>query len=93
MVEGAELLRAYYYTAFRTKAVHQPLERAGYAVRHRSLTVIRHIPRSEVRAGKLAFRGLAKDGKPAFQQERVDLMLGVGMALLASKDRIPKAAL
>ena len=94
MAEGDELLRAYYYHCLPYQSSPPTAEeRARYAARHRFFTALRHIPRFEVRLGKLAFRGLTKDGKPMFQQERVDLMLGVDMALLASKDRIAKVAL
>ena len=94
MVEGNELLRAYYYHCLPYQS-NPPTdeERARYAARHRFFTALRHIPRFEVRLGKLAFRGIAHDGQPMFQQKRVDLMLGVDMALLAGKNRIGKMAL
>ena len=94
MVEGDELLRAYYYHCLPYQS-NPPTdeEKARYAARHGFLTALRHIPRFEVRLGKLAFRGKADDGKPMFQQKRVDLMLGVDMALLAGKNRIAKMAL
>lgn len=94
MVEGGELLRAYYYHCLPYQG-NPPTadEKARYAARHRFFTALRHIPRFEVRLGKLAFRGVGKDGNPMFQQKRVDLMLGVDMALLAGKNRIAKMAL
>ena len=94
MVEGDELLRAYYYHCLPYQS-NPPTdaERKRYAARHRFITALRHIPRFEVRLGKLAFRGMTDDGKPMFQQKRVDLMLGVDMALLAGKNRIAKMAL
>ena len=94
MVEGDELLRAYYYHCLPYQGSPPTSEeKARFAARHRFFTALRHIPRFEVRLGKLAFRGLAKDGKPMFQQKRVDLMLGVDMALLAGKHRVAKVAL
>ncbi|MCY4582117.1 MAG: NYN domain-containing protein [Chloroflexi bacterium] len=94
MVEGGELLRAYYYHCLPYQS-NPPTneERARYAARHRFFTALRHIPRFEVRLGKLVRRGMDRDGKPVFQQKRVDLMLGVDMALLAGKHRIGKVAL
>ena len=94
MVEGDELLRAYYYHCLPYQS-NPPTdaEKARYAARHGFLTALRHIPRFEVRLGKLAYRGTTADGKPVFQQKRVDLMLGVDMALLAGKNRIAKMAL
>ena len=94
MVEGDELLRAYYYHCLPYQS-NPPTERerARYAARHRFLTALGHIPRFEVRLGKLARLGMTDDGKPVFQQKRVDLMLGVDMVLLSCKDRIAKVAL
>lgn len=94
MVEGDDLLRAYYYHCLPYQS-SPPTdeERARYGARHRFFTALRHIPRFEVRLGKLAFRGMAHDGNPIFQQKRVDLMLGVDMALLAGKNRIGKMVL
>lgn len=94
MVEGDELLRAYYYHCLPYQSSPPTEEeKARYAARRRFIDALRHLPRFEVRLGKLAFRGLADDGRPMFQQKRVDLMLGVDMALLAGKNRIAKVAL
>lgn len=60
MVGGDELLRAYYYHCLPCQSSPPTAEeRARYAARHRFFTALRHIPRFEVRLGKLAFRGLA----------------------------------
>jgi len=94
MVQSDELLRAYYYHCLPYQSnPPTPEEKERYAARHRFFTALRNIPRFEVRLGKLAFRGLDKDGDPMFQQKRVDLMLGVDMALLAGKHRIAKVVL
>lgn len=94
MVEGDELLRAYYYHCLPYQG-NPPTteEKKRYGARHRFFTALRHIPRFEVRLGRLAFRGRGRDGEPRFQQKRVDLMLGVDMALLAGKNRIAKMVL
>lgn len=91
---GDELLRAYYYHCLPYQS-NPPTaeEKARYAARHGFFTALRHIPRFEVRLGQLAFRGLDNHGNPMFQQKRVDLMLGVDMALLAGKNRIAKMVL
>ncbi len=39
------------------------------------------------------FRGLNNNGRPIFQQKRVDLLLGLDFALLSGKNRITHAAL
>ena len=85
MVGENELLRAYYYHCLPYQS-NPPTgdERRRYAAKHRFVTALRHIPRFDVRLGKLAYRGTDRDGQPIFQQKRVDLMLGVDMALLAA---------
>lgn len=94
MVEDNELLRAYYYHCLPYQS-NPPTdeEKARHARMHGFLTALGHIPRFEVRLGKLVFRGMTGDGKLMFQQKRVDLMLGVDMVLLACKNRIAKVAL
>lgn len=92
--EGDELLRAYYYHCLpyrRSQPTEEEDER--YGKRHRFFTALGHIPRFEVRLGRLAFRGVDENGSPIFQQKRVDIMLGVDMVLLALKQRVSKAAL
>lgn len=94
MVGDDDLLRAYYYHCLPYQS-NPPTEeeRERYAAKHRFVTALRHIPRFEVRLGKLAYRGTDGAGQPIFQQKRVDLMLGVDMALLAAKGRIANIVL
>src|SRR5262249_11345565 len=49
-------------------------------------------PRFEVRLGRLEFRGYKSDGRPIFEQKRVDILMGVDLALLAAKHQITDAA-
>ena len=51
------------------------------------------LPRFEVRQGRLEFRDNATDGRPIFEQKRVDIMLGVDMVQLAAKGYIQQALL
>jgi len=94
MVEKDELLRTYYYHCLPYQS-NPPTdeEKRRYARKHRFVTALRHLPRHEVRLGKLVFRGNTTDGQPIFQQKRVDIMLGVDMALLAGKRRMDRVAL
>ena len=89
-----ELLRAYYYHCLPHQS-DPPTEdeRSRYAAKHSFITALNNLPRFEVRLGKLAYRGRDDQGQPIFQQKRVDLMMGVDMALLAGKGRIAKLAL
>ena len=94
MVGGDELLRAYYYHCLPYQSrPPTAAEKKRHEDRHRFFTALGHIPRFEVRLGKLAFRGTTAAGEPILQQKRVDLMLGVDMALLAGKNHITKMAL
>lgn len=94
MVGDDDLLRAYYYHSLPYQS-SPPTdeERKRYGNRRRFFDALRHIPRFEVRLGNLAYRGVDASGKPIFQQKRVDLMLGVDMALLAVKNRVSKVVL
>jgi len=94
MSEADQLLRAYYYNClpYQSNPPTQD-ERARYASMHRFITALRHLPRFEVRLGRLAFRGTDVGGQPIFVQKRVDCMVGVDMALLAGKRTIANVAL
>ena len=94
MIGDDELLRTYYYDCLPYQSNPPTQDEAQrYSNRRRFFHALSLIPRFEVRLGKLAYRGLGEDGKPIFLQKRVDLMLGVDMALLAGKSRIAKVAL
>ena len=92
--EGNELLRAYYYHCppYRGSPPSED-EHERYRKRQGFFTALGHIPRFEVRLGRLAFRGLDENGNQIFQQKRVDIMLGVDMVLLALKQRVSKVVL
>ena len=54
---------------------------------------VSRIPRFEVREGRLQYRGQRPDGGPDFVQKRVDLLLGLDIALLSAKQQITHMAL
>ena len=94
MTGQGELLRAYYCHCLPYQgSPPTDEEKRRYAAKHRFVTALRHLPRFDVRLGQLAYRGPDAHGRPIFQQKRVDLMLGVDMALLAGKGRIARVAL
>lgn len=94
MAGGREILRSYYYDCEPYQSnppTEEERERFGRAQRfHYALD---QIPRFQVRLGKLAFRGWNTDGKPIFQQKRVDIQMGVDLVLLAAKNLISDAAI
>jgi len=51
------------------------------------------LDRFTVRQGRLQFKGCDKDNKPIFQQKRVDLWLGLDIALMAGIGKIDLAVL
>ncbi len=63
-------------------------EQGRFDSKRRFIDAISHIPRFQVRLGKLQIQGTTESGKPIFIQKRVDMMLGVDMTLLAVKHRV-----
>lgn len=94
MAGPLELLRTYYYhCAPYQSAVPTQEERDRKAKFDRFHHALRTIPRYEVRLGKLEYRGIDADGRPRFEQKRVDILLGVDLVRLAAKGHISDAIL
>ncbi|HEV2737296.1 MAG TPA: NYN domain-containing protein [Candidatus Elarobacter sp.] len=90
-----ELLRTYYYHClpFQSSPPTDE-ERRRFSHAQSFFGRLGRIPRFHVREGKLAYRGRdASTGLPFFEQKRVDLMLGLDMALLATKRQISDVVL
>ena len=86
-----ELLRTYFYDCLPYQSARPTAEeRERFARRQRFHHALNRIPRFEVRLGKLAFRG-NQDGRPIFEQKRVDILLGVDLVQLAAKHQITDA--
>ena len=49
---------------------------------------LKGIDNFDFREGRLALRGYDKDGRPIFQQKRVDLLLGLDIALMSARESI-----
>lgn len=88
-------LRTYYYTCPPYQGDPPTGEErrltSGY---QRFADAVTSLPRFELREGRLqrGDQGLA-GGRPIFQQKRVDLLLGLDIALLSAKQRITHMAL
>lgn len=94
IADGREILRSYYYDCEPYQSdPPTPQERERFGKVQRFHYTLDKLPRFQVRLGKLAFRGLRDDGRPIFQQKRVDIQMGVDLVLLAAKHQISDAAI
>lgn len=82
-VGGGELLRAYYYACMPFQG-EPPTEeeRSRYAKKYQFLSVVRRLPRFEVRLGKIQRIG------DDVRQKRVDILLAIELVSLAWKGSI-----
>lgn len=91
---GHEILRTYYYDCLPYQSnPPTPDEAKRFARKQRFVHSLERIPRFQVRLGRLEFRGRKDDGKPIFEQKRVDILMGVDLVLLAAKHQITDAAI
>jgi uncharacterized LabA/DUF88 family protein len=87
-----ELIRVYYYHCLPyqdSPPTQEQSERFGKM--QKFFRALQRTPRFEVREGRLAYRGLDHEGKPIFEQKRVDLLLGIDLVLQATKGSIDEA--
>ena len=93
-IGDVDRLRTYYYVCPPYQdhpATPEQRERtAGY---DRFKLAAQQLRRFEVREGRLERRGVGPDGRPVFQQKRVDLLLGLDIALLSIRQRVTHMAL
>lgn len=90
----AEILRTYFYTCLpyvSNSPTEEVQERFNRAARFHD--ALRMLSRFEVRLGRLEYRGRDADGRPRFEQKRVDILLGVDLVQLAAKGHIQEAIL
>jgi uncharacterized LabA/DUF88 family protein len=89
-----DILRTTYYDCLPfLNAEATPEDHERFAAKHRFFTALSHLPRFQVRLGKLAFRGCDEDGKPIYAQKRVDVGLGAELAVLAAKQMVTDISL
>ena len=86
---NSEILRTYYYHCPMIQGPHPTKEQSRrYAQQQRFFRSLEALPRYTIRLGRLARRGTRADGSPRYVQKRVDILLGVDMVQLATKNRI-----
>ena len=94
VADGLDILRTYYYDCPPFQSANPtPSERQRFAKAQSFFSALDRLPRYEVRLGRLAHRGMDGSGQPMFEQKRVDIMLGVDLALLSGKNAITHAVL
>ena len=91
--DSIELLRTFYYHCLPYQS-NPPTEEESirFGNKRKFFSALNYLPRFTVREGRLVFRGKDINGKPIFQQKRVDLLLGLDFALLSGKQQIAHAA-
>ena len=91
--DSVDLLRTFYYHCLPYQSNPPTEEEAIRFGRKRGFfKALQNLPRFAVREGRLISKGLDIEGKPIFQQKRVDLLLGLDFALLSDKRQITHAA-
>lgn len=68
-------------------------ERERFGKKQRFVAALERTPRFQVRQGRLEFRGNDHQGRPIFEQKRVDILMGVDLALLVAKHQITDAVI
>jgi len=87
-----EILRVYYYHCLpHQDTPPTPEQSQRFGQMQRFFRALQRTPKFEVKLGRLAFRGIDAQGRPIFEQKRVDLLLGLDLALLATKRLITQA--
>lgn len=94
MAGDHEILRTYFYDCLPYQSNPPTREESErFSKRQGFHAALSKNPRFQIRLGRLEFRGKESTGKPIFEQKRVDILLGVDLALLAAKHQITNAAI
>ena len=89
-----EILRIYYYHCLPYQDSPPTMEQSRKFGQMQSFfRALQRTSKFEVRQGRVAFRGVDNQGQPIYEQKRVDLMLGLDLAILATKRLITQAFL
>jgi len=89
---GKDILRIYYYHCLPYQSSPPTTEESQrFSQMQRFFRALQRTARIEVKQGRIAFRGVDAKGEPIFEQKRIDLLLGLDLALLAVKKIITQA--
>lgn len=87
--DDKEIVRIYYYDCLpyqsESAGVDQIMRMEGTQRFHAAL---RRLPRFEVKLGRMAYRGNDYEGRPIYEQKRVDLLLGMDLILHSVKHTV-----
>jgi uncharacterized LabA/DUF88 family protein len=90
MICGKELFRTYYYNSMPFVPNHPTIEDNDRIKKANNFySVLRHLPKYEVRLGKLIC--ISENGKEVFLQKQVDMLLTIDLLTLSLKNKITKA--
>ncbi|MHB1628841.1 MAG: NYN domain-containing protein [Bacilli bacterium] len=88
------LLRAYYYNCLPYQSpTPTPDEQQRVSEKQKFFTSLNRLANFTVREGKLAKRGTDSDGKPIFEQKRIDVHLATDLVMHSTKRLITHALL
>jgi uncharacterized LabA/DUF88 family protein len=91
---GDELVTVNYYHCLPLKNEHSPADKVDYfASKYRFFDALGHIPKFQVKLGKLMFRGVNQRGEEIYEQKRVDTMLAVDMVNMSIKKEVDRIVL
>jgi uncharacterized LabA/DUF88 family protein len=94
MANGIPLLRTYYYHCLPYKPSNPSAEESkNFANAEKFFSVLNRSDNFTVREGKIAFRGKDNQGKPMYEQKRVDVYLATDLVMHSTKRLITHAAL
>jgi len=81
-----EVIRIYYYHCLPYQDnPPTPEQSLKISSAQRFFRALQRTPRFEVRQGRLAYRGNDSEGRPIYEQKRIDLLLGIDLTLHAAK--------
>lgn len=81
-----EIIRIYYYHCLPYQNNPPTSEQsAKLSSAQRFFRALQRTPRFEVRLGRLSYRGDDSEGKPIYEQKRVDLLLGIDLTLHSAR--------
>jgi len=89
-----EIMRIYYYDCLpyqNDEPTYEQIMRLEGTQRFHA--ALRRLPRFEVRLGRVAFRGIDAEGRPIYEQKRVDLLLGMDLIMHSVKRTVDEVFL